>query len=91
MEGSLHDQGGPSYKVFMPQRMWRDEPWKLEEFNNVQNKVTTSSYKVQTRELCLEAERKNEIVKDVREVVRKWITLGGEGHGKFTLCDIRKH
>ena len=48
--GSLHDQGGPSYKVFMPQRMWQDEPWKLEEFNNVQNKVT-SSYKVQTREL----------------------------------------
>lgn len=51
VEGSLHDQGGPSYKVSMPQRMWQDEPWKLEEFNNVQNKVTTSSYKMQTREL----------------------------------------
>lgn len=36
-------------------------------------------------------ERKNEIVEDIREVVRKWITLGGEGHGKLTLCDIRKH
>lgn len=28
------------------------------------------------------------IVIEVRGAVRKWITLGSEGHG-FTLCDIR--
>lgn len=38
VERSLHDEGGPSYKVSMPQSMWWDEPWNLEEFNNVQNK-----------------------------------------------------
>ena len=35
---------------------------------------------------CLErSERRKEIVIDVREAVRKWITVGGEGHGNFIV------
>lgn len=70
------------------------EPWDLEQLNNVYTKVTSSSTKSRKGTFAWHADRNTDtsvwrvrqekIVLDVREAVRKWITLGGEGHGNFT-------
>lgn len=88
--------GGLSDKVTL-QRMRGSELWNLEQLNNVQTKVTTSSTKSLKREFTHYVEKtrspvfgkawesRKVIVKDVREAVRKQITLCGEGHGNLTL------